>query len=82
MVLCVGDWELCPLVEDVGGSRAGTTLQLCFDGPGEGGTAVLGEEGVDDLRIFVFGVEEETVHVEEAGSDGWESGAGVSKLLV
>jgi hypothetical protein len=50
-----------------GGTRA--TLELSFDGPGQWGFAVAREHGVRALGIFIFGVKEETVHVEEACSN-------------
>lgn len=63
--------EVCPLEEDLGSRGAGAALQLGFDGPGEGGLVVFGEQGVGAEGVEVFGVEEEAVHVEEAGFDGW-----------
>lgn len=48
-----------------------------FDGPGEGGLVEFGEESVGAEGVEVFGVEEEAVHVEEAGEDGgWGWGHG------
>jgi hypothetical protein len=45
-------------------------LELGFDGPGEGGAVVFGEEDVCAEGVEVFRVEEEAVHVEETGADG------------
>lgn len=74
MIFGGGNWELCPFVEDGGGGGAGTALHLGFYAPGEGGAVIAVEHLVCALRVEVFGVEEEAVHVEEAGADGWESG--------
>jgi len=38
--------------------------------PGERGAVVAGEDRVGAGGVFVFAVEEEAVHVEEAGADG------------
>jgi hypothetical protein len=59
--------EFGPVVEDLRSRRTGTALQLGFDGPGEGGAVVFGEQDVGAEGVEVFGVEEEAVHVEEAG---------------
>ncbi|KAI6773650.1 hypothetical protein HG531_000499 [Fusarium graminearum] len=67
------DGELSPVVEDLVGLGAGATLKLGLDGPGEGSLAVLLENDVDTLSVDIFGIEEETVHVEEAGPDGREA---------
>lgn len=32
------------------------------------------EDVVVDVRVDVFGVDEEAVYVEDAGTDGWEGG--------
>lgn len=48
---------------------SGTALQLGFDLPGEVGATVLFEDDVVAFGVEVFGVDEETVHVEETGAD-------------
>ena len=45
-----------------------------FDGPWEGRAVVLVENGVDRGGVQVFCVEEEAVHVKEAGPDGRKAG--------
>jgi len=39
-----------------------------------GRTVVFCEERVDTAGEDVFGVDEEAVHVEDAGADGWKAG--------
>ena len=78
-VLVVGDGQGGPVVEDFVGFDSGTALELGFDGPGEGGAAISLEDEVDAQGVEVFGVEEEAVHVEEAGPHRREAdGGGVS----
>jgi len=48
---------------------------LAFDLPGEIWTAVLFTKDVIAVGVDVFGVEEETIHVEETGADSGESEA-------
>lgn len=72
-VLLLGDWKLCPLMKDLLGLWKWATLELCFDGPREGWAVVFCEEGVDALGILVLCVEEESVHIEKASADRWES---------
>ncbi|KAI6776811.1 hypothetical protein HG530_000756 [Fusarium avenaceum] len=69
-VLFGSDGKLSPVVEDLVGLGTGTTLELGLDGPGEGTLAILFEDDVDTLRVDVFGIEEEAVHVEQTGPDG------------
>jgi len=73
-VLVVADGQAGPVVEDLVALDGGAALQLGLDGPGEGGPAVALQDHVDAQRVQVFGVEEEAVHVEEAGPDGGEAG--------
>ena len=73
-VLAGRDGQLGPGVEDVAHGGGGTALESGFDGPGEPGPVVARENGVDARRVPVLGVEEEAVHVEEAGSHGREAG--------
>lgn len=70
MVLRRRNWELRPFVQD--GSCCGiwAALHLCFYAPGEIGTAVAIEHGVSASSVEIFGIEEEAIHVEEAGTDG------------
>ncbi len=69
------DGELGPGVEDLAGFGAGAALELGFDVPGEVGAVAFAQDDVVAEGVDVFGVEEETVHVEEAGPDGREAGA-------
>lgn len=69
-----GDGEAGPLLQDREGGGAGAALQLGLDAPGERGPAVARERFVRADGVEVFGVEEEAVHVEEAGADGGEDG--------
>lgn len=73
-VLFLRNGELGPVVEDGVGRGTGTALQAGFDGPGEFGLAVAVEDDVDALGVDVFGVQEESVHVEQTGPDGREAG--------
>lgn len=77
-VLVVGHGELRPGLEERRGLLGGAALELRLYGPREGGLGVLFEDIVDALGVEVFGVEEEAVHVEEAGADGGEAGVWVS----
>lgn len=74
-VFGAGDGELGPGVEDLAGFGAGAALELGFDVPGEVGAVAFAQDDVVAEGVDVFGVEEETVHVEEAGPDGRETGA-------
>ena len=49
-------------------------MELRFYVPGEGRPVVLGENRVRDVCVDVFGVDEEAVHVEDAGADRGEAG--------
>ena len=49
------------------------TLELGFDVPGQRGFAVLVENHVVAKGVDVFGIDEEAVHVKEAGSDFGET---------
>ena len=59
------------------GSRP--SLEPGLDLPGHVGTTVLTEDGVGHGGVSVFGVDQETVDVEDAGTDGWEATAGLNK---
>ena len=74
-VLLGRELEVGPFEEDLGGRGAGAALELGLDVPGElgAGLRVLLEDDVDALRVDVLGVEQEAVHVEEAGSHGREA---------
>lgn len=50
-----------------GGAR--TALELGFDAPGHQGAVVFLQDYVDYVGIDVFGIDEETVHVEETCTD-------------
>lgn len=76
------DGELGPGVEDLAGFGAGAALELGFDVPGEIGAVAFAQDDVVAEGVDVFGVEEETVHVEEAGPDGREAGECVSGLAL
>jgi hypothetical protein len=78
LVLLPGDRKLCPLPEDGTRGGAGTALQLCFDGPGESAASVFCEDSVRTDGIFVFRVQEETVHVEETCPNWGEAEAFVN----
>ena len=60
-------------MEDAAGLGPGAALQLRFDVPGEVGFAVVAEDGVGAEGVEVFRVDEEAIHVEEAGADWWEA---------
>lgn len=73
-----GKWKLGEEGQGTHGG-GGAALELGFDAPGEGGAVVGGEDGVGDEAVDVFGVDEEAVHVEEAGADwGEPKGGGIS----
>lgn len=54
------------------GSRA--ALQLGFDAPGKVWAIVLAKDLVCDEAVRIFRVDEEAIHIEDAGSDGGETG--------
>lgn len=54
---------------------------MCFYGPGEWWPVVLLEESIGDDRVLVFGIEEESVHVEETCSDWGEAGMMLARVL-
>ena len=66
---------MCFRREGLGGTCfwAGPPLQLGFDAPWERGLAVLVQDYIGNEAVDVFRVDEEAVHVEEAGSDGGEA---------
>ena len=77
---CAG--EFGPVVKDRGGCWARAALELGFDGPGEGRAVEFGEDLVCADCVEVFAVEEEAVHVEEAGADwGWHFGGWLGGLV-
>lgn len=51
-----------------------STLLQSFGRPFEGRFAVGVQDFVVDFRVNVFGIDEETVEVEDAGADGGECG--------
>lgn len=53
------------------------TLELGFDVPGQRGFAVLVENHVVAKGVDVFGIDEEAVHVKEAGSDFGETDSSI-----
>lgn len=73
MELLGRDGQLRPFLQDRGRGGPGAALQLGFDAPGQCGPAVAREQVVGADRVEVFGVDEEAVHVEEAGADGGEA---------
>ncbi len=76
-VLGARDGELSPGVEDLASFGAGPALQLGFDVPGEVGPVAFTENHIVAESVDVFGIEEETVHVEEACAD-WRETVGMS----
>lgn len=74
--------ELGPVVEDFAGGGAWAALQLGFDGPRQCGPVVFGEQDVGAEGVEVFGVEEQAVHVEETGADGWRGHCGCVSVRV
>ena len=71
--LFVRDGQFGPVMEDLARGGAGPALQLGFDRPGEVGPIVLAQDGVGDGGVGVLAVDEEAVHVEDAGPDGREA---------
>lgn len=74
VILFSGNWEIGPIEKDFGGGGCGTSLELCFDGPRKWRSVVFFQESVRYDGVFVFGVEEESIHVKETGSDWGETG--------
>lgn len=72
-VLLLADGQLGPLVEDAGDDGSGSALEAGFYRPGHGISSVPFEDEVGAVRVEVFRVEEEAVHVEETGPDGGEA---------
>lgn len=72
-VLGTRDGQLGPGVEDLAGFGARAALQLGFDIPGEVGPVAFAQDDIVAEGVDVFGVEEEAVHVEEAGADRREA---------
>lgn len=72
-VFGAGDGKLGPGVEDLAGFGAGAALELGFDVPGEVWAVAFAEDDVVAEGVDILGVEEEAVHVEEAGADGGEA---------
>jgi hypothetical protein len=70
-VLLPRNGELCPFQEDFIAFGGAAALDPGFDGPGEIGLGVFLQDGVDAFCDEIFGVEEQAVHVEEAGCDWW-----------
>lgn len=56
-------------MEDGRSSGAGAALELCLNGPWHRGAAVALEHRVNALGVFILGIEEEAIHVEETCSD-------------
>lgn len=72
------DGQLRPFLQDRGRGGARAALQLGLDAPGERGAAVPRKQVVGADCVEIFGVQEETVHVEETGADRGEPGRCVS----
>ncbi len=69
-------------MEDRAGGWTRSALQLRFYGPGEGGPVIFCQDGIRAEAVFVFGVEEKAVHVEEAGADWGEAVGGEGLVFV
>ena len=69
-----------PFLEDAAGFGPWAALELGFDVPGEGRLVVFVEDRVGAERVEVFGVDQEAVHVEEAGANRWWGGAGEQRI--
>ena len=67
-------------MEDLGGGWTGSALELGFYGPRDERSTVFLEHEVCADGVFVFGVYEQSVHIEQACSD-WRE-AGESLLVV
>ncbi len=59
---------------------ARSPLQLGFDFPRQRGFAVLVQDDIIAVGVNVFGVNQQSVHVEEAGADRGEATQGRSAL--
>ncbi len=59
---------------------ARSPLQLCFDFPRQRGLAILVQDDIIAVGVNVFGVNQQSVHVEEAGADRGEATQGRSAL--
>jgi hypothetical protein len=60
-------------VEDAASRGSRTALQLGFDAPGKVWAVVLAKDLVCNETIGIFRVDEETVHIEDAGADRGEA---------
>lgn len=67
--LLARDGKVCPRVENMAVAGARDAHQPGFDGPREGRTTVTEEDVVRALLVDVFGVDQQAVHVEDAGPD-------------
>lgn len=72
--LLAGDGQLGPVVEDVAVCRVRNTHELGSDRASQGGSSIFCEEFVRGQSDYVFGVDEESVHVEDTGADYGDSG--------
>lgn len=81
-VLFFGDGKLGPIHEDGTRGAPGTSHELGFDGPGERRPVVGAEDVVGAERVHVFCVDQETIHIEEAGADGGETGVVSMSVLI
>lgn len=67
-------------MENAASRGSGAALQLGFDVPGNVRAVVLAKNLVCNDGVGVFRVDEETVHIEDAGADRGE--AGIDHMLV
>jgi hypothetical protein len=68
--------KLSPFLEDHERGGARSSLELGFDEPGEGRAAILLKHIIGTNGVKIFCVQEQTIHVEETGANGWEAGIG------
>lgn len=72
-VLFIGYREVGPGKENGRGGLGGASLHLGFYGPGDWGLVVFFEKCIGYEGIFIFGIEEKSVHVEETGANWGET---------
>lgn len=72
--LLAGDGQLGPVVEDIPVCRVWDTHELGSNGASQGGSFILCKEFVRGQSDYVFGVDEESVHVENTGADYGDAG--------
>jgi len=70
---CHGDWQIGPGIQIGVGDRRLNTHQLRPEGPWYRRLIVFCEEIVHAIQVKVFGVYEESIHIEDTGSNGWKA---------